>query len=228
MTIKREIIYPFFIESSKFADDIFWENIFEDLAYGKTPYGSYISKDFLSCNYTNKEFSYKIERKDPYILYTEIYNLLVNKLGILSQKEKIKKKIEFNRVEQVLKNSRKEWVNIRKKNIKDLLIEKYVIDMKRLYNLTIKQTKYLVSIIFIGLVFKVLTNKDIVYYDNKIHNIHGISFIDKNIILDRDFYYIEQNSSVEIILENKKLMSDNWERYLKQLKKTPVTERSPR
>ena len=78
MTIKREIIYPFFIEASKFADDIFWENIFEDLAYGKTPYGSYISKDFLSCNYTNKEFSYKIERKDPHILYTEIYNLLVN------------------------------------------------------------------------------------------------------------------------------------------------------
>ena len=54
----------------------FWENIFENLIYGKVPYGSYISKNYICCNYKRKEFSYKIdETKDSKILYDEIYNL---------------------------------------------------------------------------------------------------------------------------------------------------------
>ena len=79
MPIKKDIVYPIFIECLQFTEDIFWENIFEDLAYGKTPYGTYISKDFLCCKYKKKDFSYKIERKDPKILYEEVYNLLANK-----------------------------------------------------------------------------------------------------------------------------------------------------
>ena len=88
MPVKREIIYPIFLECCQFADDIFWETIFEDLAYGRAPSGTYISKDFLNCSYKNKEFSYKIERKDPENIYNDIYKLLTEKLGILSQKEK--------------------------------------------------------------------------------------------------------------------------------------------
>jgi hypothetical protein len=64
MPVKREIVYPVFLECCQYADDIFWENVFEDLAYGKPPYGTYISKGFLCCSFKNKEFSYKIERKD--------------------------------------------------------------------------------------------------------------------------------------------------------------------
>ena len=95
MPIKREIIYPIFLECCQFADNIFWETIFEDLAYGKAPSGTYISKDFLNCSYKNKEFSYKIERKDPEIIYNDIYKLLTEKLGILSQKEKMQKHREM-------------------------------------------------------------------------------------------------------------------------------------
>ena len=76
--MKKEIIYPVFLECCQFTIDSFWENIFEDLAYGKTPYGTYINKDFLCCSYKDKEFSYKIERKDSEKLYKDIYNLLVN------------------------------------------------------------------------------------------------------------------------------------------------------
>ena len=79
MAIKKEILYPVFLECLQFINDAFWENIFEDLAYGKTPYGTYINKDFLCCNYKNKEFSYKIEKKDPKTLYNDIYSLLGNK-----------------------------------------------------------------------------------------------------------------------------------------------------
>lgn len=95
MPIKKEIVYPIFLECCQYTNDIFWENIFEDLAYGKTPYGTYISKDFLCCNYKDKEFSYKIEKKNSEQLYEDIYLLLAKKLGLLSQRDKLKKKNRF-------------------------------------------------------------------------------------------------------------------------------------
>jgi len=216
--MKNIIIYPIFLESSKFTTDIFWENIFIDLSYGKTPYGSYISKNFLCCNYINKEFSYKIERKCPELLYKEVYSLLLNKLGILSQKEKIKKRIDFNKIEQELKESRKKWINIRKKNIKDLLIEKYVIEKKRMYNLSIEQSKKLLSLITNAIIFKNIKSSDIDYYNDQIHNIKNINFENKKIILSKKFNEINQNLLPEIIIEDKKLMKDNWDKYIKNIK----------
>ena len=48
MTIKKEIVYPIFLECFQYITDKFWLNIFEDLAYGKAPYGTYISKGSLT------------------------------------------------------------------------------------------------------------------------------------------------------------------------------------
>ena len=76
-----------------------------------------------------------------------VLNRLTNKLGILSNKEKVKKREHFNDTENKIKNCKQDWVNIKKKNIKDLLVERYVVDMKNKYSLTIKQSKYLLSII---------------------------------------------------------------------------------
>ncbi len=81
MPLKKEIIYPIFMECCQYTTDAFWENVFEDLSYGKTPYGTYISKDFLCCSYRKKDFSYKIERKEAKKVYDEVHTLLVNKLG---------------------------------------------------------------------------------------------------------------------------------------------------
>ena len=79
------------MECCKYTDDNFWKFIFEDLAYGKSPYGTYITKNFLCCNYKGKEFSYKIDlNKESKILYDEIFNILHNKFGLLSQKDKLK------------------------------------------------------------------------------------------------------------------------------------------
>ena len=222
MVIKRDIIYPVFLECCKYANDSFWENIFEDLAYGKTPYGTYINKNFLCCSYKNKEFSYKIERKDSGELYNDIYNLLTNKLGVLSNKEKLKKRDNFNETENRLKECRQEWCDIKKKTIKDLLVERYVVDMKNKYLLTVKQSKYLLSIIFIAIVFKIITAGDIQYSEGKIQNIDGIEFSSKTIIIKRNIYDITIDFSPEILNE-KKIMSENWEKFLNTLRKQKKT-----
>ena len=188
MAPRKEIIYPFFLECCQFCKDVFWENIFEDLAYGKPPQGTYISKNFLACSYKNKEFSYKLERKFPEVLYQDIFGLLTNKLGILSQKEKAQKKLLFYDIENSVKQSRQDWSKIRKKNFKDIMYEKYVIDMKHKYSLTLKQSKQLLSIILMCLMFKSITSKDIEYKDEKIINIKGITFTTGEIIMNRPFY----------------------------------------
>lgn len=219
MPSNKDIIYPVFLECYQYTPDIFWENIFEDLAYGKTPYGTYISKDFFCCNYKDKEFSYKIEKdKSSRVIYDEVYDLLVNKLGLLSQKDKVKKRSDLHIVEENIKANRKDWSTIRKKNVKDFLIEKYVIDIKNKYNFTIKQAKYLLSVIFIAIVFKVITSKDIEYSDGKIKNINGIEFEKKQIVIKKNIYNIEVSFAPSIIID-KKLMSDNWEKYIATLRK---------
>lgn len=218
MTIKKEIIYPIFLECFEYATDSFWENIFEDLSYGKCPYGTYINKNFLCCNYKDKEFSYKIEKKNPLQLYTDIYNLFAKKLGLLSSRDKLKKKLDFNNIEEELKFNKNKWTDIRKKNIKDLLIENYVIDMKNKYSLSNKQSKNLLSSIFIGMIFKVINIKDICYNDGKINNINGIQFEKNKIIYDKNIYDFDINFQ-KCILIDKPIMSENWNKYISNLKK---------
>lgn len=219
MPVKKEIVYPIFLECCQFAEDIFWENIFEELAYGKCPYGTYISKGFLCCSYKNKEFTYKIERKESKILYTDIYKLLTEKLGILSLKEKAQKKLAFHQLEKNIQHSRDDWSSIRRKNIKDILYEKYVIDMKCKHNLTIKQARYLLAIISVSIMFKTITSKDIVYKDDRIVSIEGIEFSKNKVILKRPFYSSDmvEDDYTETEQESK-LMSDNWEKYLNFLR----------
>lgn len=218
MPVKKEIIYPLFLECCQFTEDIFWENIFEDLAYGITPYGTYINKGFLCCNYKDKEFSYKIEKKDSEILYNDIYNLLAKKMGLLSQQDKLKKKVDFGLMEDEIKEYRKSWSNIRKKNIKDLLIENYVIDMKNKYSLTIKQARDLLSQIFIAMVFKTINIKNINYEDGKIISIDGIKFAKKKVIFEKSIYGNDLYSTPFIVID-KNLMSDNWEKYILNIQK---------
>ena len=218
MPAKKEIIYPIFLECCQFAEDTFWENIFEDLAYGKYPYGTYINKGFICCSYKGKEFSYKIERKDPQILYDDLYGLFSTRLGILSQKEKLKKRLDFHEVEKNIKESRQKWSDIRKKNIKDLLIERYVIKLRHENSLSIKQAKYLLSLISLAILFKIITSKNITYEEDEIKNIEGIEIVDGKIMLKHSIYNIMPSASPKIMVVSKK-MSDNWGKYLKQLRK---------
>jgi hypothetical protein len=220
MPIKKEIIYPIFLECCQYADDIFWENIFEDLSYGKAPYGSYISKGFLCCSYKNKEFSYKIERKEPKILYDDIYKLLTEKIGILSHKEKAKKKLDFHELEKNIKESRQDWASIRRKNVKDVMFEKYVIEMKYKYSLSSRQCRYLLSVIMLSLMFKTLSSRDIEYRDNKIHKIEGIDFTKGKIILQKSFCLNEGEKCLDVVevCENDNRMFDNWDKFLKNLR----------
>jgi hypothetical protein len=216
MPAKREILYPVFLECCAHTPDNFWEGVFEDLAYGKCPYGTYISKGFLSCSHKKKEFSYKIESKDSEVIYNEVYVLLTEKLCLLSQKDRNKKK---NAIIATGRSSvNQEWGSIRKKSIKDMCVEKFVVESREKYNLTYSQARYLLSIIVIALVFKALISKDITYENGKITEIQGISFLSGEMIIDEALRSIDTKTS-HVVMDEKKTMSDTWEKYMKELRK---------
>lgn len=222
MPVKREIIYPFFLECCEHANDTFWEAVFEKLAYGRPPQGTYICKDYLCCGYKGKEFSYKIERKDSYELYSEIYNLLTDKFGLFSKKEKDKKKILFYEIEKNNGYSKENWKDIRKKNIKDTLYEQYVLNMKEIHKLDYKQCRYLLALVMLAVSFKILTSKEIIYENGKIKDITIFDFVRKNnqteIIVNKNFYdfEIKDKDNVEE-QDDKKYFDDNWNKYLNHI-----------
>ena len=227
--IKRELIYPVLLECCQFTKDIFWRNIFEELAYGRTSYGIYISKNFICCSQKKKEFSYKIENKDPQLIFNELYNIFKNKVGIQSHQERLNNRKAFNELEDETKNNIKNnWNSIKKKNMKELLIELYVTKMKNKYFLSLEQARYLISIIYIGILFKVIIPKrDINYSNGEIINISGIEFDRKKVILNRDIYSVEIGDTIFSSNDpQKRMMSDNWYTYIKNLQKLSTSSDS--
>ena len=215
--MKRELlIYPYFLECCQHTEDRFWKNIFEDLAYGITPYGTYINKDFLTCNFKDREFVYKIQEKDSKDLYNDIVSIFRSKLSLMSREEIMKRKNElYNDENSTLTD---DWLSIKKKNIKEVMIERYVLDIKETYGLSMKQAKYLISIIFLAFVFKVFGTNDVSIKEGRIESIKGLEYSEGKIHMKKNIYDIQVNVSPEIVL-SKKLMSDEWDKFVNALKK---------
>ena len=216
MYVHKELLYPFFLECCTHTTNIFWENIFKDLAHGKAPYGSYISKGFLCYKHKKKGFSYKIERKEASKLYKEVYNLLTNKLGLLSYEQRREQQQGFQEMENQQKQIHDDWGSIRKKNLKDILIELFIIRMKNKYKLSIKQSKQLMSTINMALVFQTISGDDIHYTDGEIKTIEGVIFDQEKFTIDPSLY--ELGTKTKPIPEiTRPKMSENWEKFLKEL-----------
>lgn len=175
---KYELIYPKFIECIKYTDDIFWKSMFEDLAYGKCPYGIYIHNEFICCNYKDKKFSYKINMNtNSEIIYNEITDIFKNKFGLMSKSDKLEKVRLLNKYQENLStNLDSDWSNIKKKNIKKILLEKFIIDKCKIYSLSKLQCKQLYNNVMLGIFFKTINKNHIIYKDRKIIDISCLLF----------------------------------------------------
>lgn len=217
---KKELLFPFLLECCEHTDDEFWKDLFENLAYGICPYGTYLSKNFLCCSFKGKEFNYKLIRKESEILFEEIYDLLKNKLGITSLKEKLENKKLVNNFETLNEDYKNNWNMIRKKNIKDGLFLNFAIEKQKEFNLTTNETKYLLSIIRLFVIYKIISSKDIEYEDGKIISIKNIDFENRKVLVDENLLNKTKENKEDIIFEDEKIKpSKHWEKYINQLSK---------
>lgn len=214
--VVSDLIYPFFIECISYTDDPYWKSIFEDLAHGSSPYSTYISKDVIICNYKDREFAYKIQRKPADALYKEVMDLFRQKLRLLSPSEILSNRDEMTNHYSEICN---DWSLIKKKNIKESLVERYAISMKNKYSLTIQQAKYLNDIIFLSLVLRVLLPGDILINNGIIENVNGIKFEPGKVILEFNIYDIRSTVQQPEFIIDENLMISNWNKFLTTLRK---------
>lgn len=187
--LKRDVIYPIFLKCLPYVEDEFWKETFEELSYGNCYQGSYVSKGFLFSNVKSKEFAYKFIDKEPEKIYNDITKLLKEKLNIMSKNDRSILINEFEEIEKNIKNIKNvDWNDIKKKSIKDILFQNYIINVKKKYDLRDSQVKCLYNTINLGLMLKSIKNSDIVYVNGEIQEIKGFSFYQGKYKIDLDIY----------------------------------------
>jgi len=212
--MKKDIIYPIFLKYSIQMEDTFWKYIYEDMSYGKCPYGIYLQNEYLCCFLKGKEFSYKMDENNSN-MKDEIHKLLREKAQILSEKEKIQNKENFL-------NDKKNTSNIlNKKCIRDSLLQNYILNKSTKYNINIDKCRKIISFLLVGFLFKLITLKDVQFDDKHIINIKGIKFEENKIILKNNFLYDKNfsfNSGIFIEETNKKNIQGMWQTFQTDIK----------
>ena len=190
MPLRRDVIYPIFLKCIDYiGNDTFWKETFEELSYGNCYQGSYINKGFLCSNVKGKEFIYKFIDKEPDRIYQDVIKLFKDKLNIMSRNDRKILIDEFEEVEKNLKSIKNtDWVDIKKKSLKDILLQNFLIKAKKTYELSDYQLKKIYNSINLGLMLKSIKNTDIIYEDGEIKEIKGIFFLQGKYRIDIDIY----------------------------------------
>jgi len=210
---RKEIIYPIFIKVSQLCKDAFWMYLYDDLAYGVCPYGSYIDTNTMSIisRLKGKQFNFVFVNQDPQYIYITLTELFSSKLNLYSKVEFLHQRAEFNTFLNLSYNA---WKDIKKTNIKNILLQNFILRLKKQYHFTISQSKKILSIVNMAFLFKLITPTDIVYDSEKcvITDICGLDF---NHILERSIkipikptVQTNQNSSIR-----KNGIQDVWAKF---------------
>lgn len=194
----KNICYPVFLEASLYSEDSFWKFVFRDLAFGTCPYGTFIDNDAIQCRFKGKEFHYEIQNKNPMNVLDDLVTIFKEKLDLRSTIDIAKR---YDYIHEYLDEMQPRWDEIKKKAIRHILIENYVLKMRKEFGLNLKQSKKLLSNILIGFQFKLLTKSD-VEYDYKRYEINHIEGIEvsreKQVVPTfKDEYFSELDPIVE-------------------------------
>ena len=197
--VRRDVIYPIFLKCLPFAEDEFWRETFEGLSYGDCYQGAYLNKGFLCSSTKGKEFIYKFMDKEPARIYQDVSKLLKEKLNIMSRNDRKILLSEFDDVEHTLMLAKQaDWNDIKKKSLKDILFQNYLIKMKHTHDLREAQVRCIYNAINLGLMLKSLKNTDIVYRDCEIKEIKGFHFSKGRYRIDFDIYAGLEDETVKV------------------------------
>lgn len=175
--IRKELMFPIFIKVSQLCKNAFWMYLYDDLAHGVCPHGAYIDTRTMSvCSkLKGKQFNFVFAQQDPQYIYLTLTNLFSSKLNIYSHMEILHQRDEFD---AYLHLSCTHWKDIRKVNIKNILLQNFVLYLYKKYRFTMSHSRRILSIINMAFLFKLLSPSDVVYDSetSSIVDIHGLDF----------------------------------------------------
>lgn len=208
--MKKDISYPVFLKIAMQMDDTFWKYIYEDMAYGKCPFGIFLEQNYLCCFIKGKEFSFKMNYDSPNLI-EDIHHMMKEKAEILSEKEKIQKKEKF------LRDQKKNQSVISKKCSRDNLLQDYILENAKEHEIGIDICRRVINFLFVGFLLKLLDLRHITIHNNHISNIQGIQFEKRKILITNNFLYdknFKLSNNIFIEEENKKGIQTLWQGFL--------------
>lgn len=159
--MKKDILYPCFLRLVENIDDYFWKNIFEDMAYGICPYGTYIHQGTLYCNIKDKKISFHFLNKPIDEVRDKILDYFRTKLNITTTKEYA---VIRKQIESTLSMDRYTcWKDIRKRNIQTILLVNYALRLAKTHNWSVTRTQRFLKTLFTAFTFKTIGKDDVIY-----------------------------------------------------------------
>jgi hypothetical protein len=161
MTRPRDIVYPVFLQASQHATDDYWKFLIQELAYKSLPYGVYLDQRVSQLCSTTKttRVTCSFAGVSSAVLHERLLEFF-RALGMRSSREYVEQHAELR---HLYTNQYPDWVSIKKKYVKELLLYNYVIALRAKYNLTHHQVKLLLSNIMLWFQFKLLNKFDVVF-----------------------------------------------------------------
>lgn len=210
-----DVIYPILLECASQTKDGFWSRFYQDLSKGKSTKGIYISNGTIQTSNKRNGFSYCIIDKAPEVIISELHHLLTTHTSICSKEDLLKRKIIIKEIEDEFDEYDKgQWTQIKRKNIKLMLIIEYILRLKKKYDLNWNETINGLQTINLALENKTHTSKDINYKRGRIYSINDIELSSDN----KTFI----NLRLSTIKDDKSLTNDTnpiilqsfWDNYL--------------
>ena len=147
-----------------------------------------------------KEFVYKFIDKEPGRIYTDVSRILKEKLNILSKNDRKVMLNEFEEVERSIQQVKQsDWNDIKKKSLKDILFQNFLIRMKQSHELRDVQVRCVYNAINLGLMLKSIKTTDVVYEDCEIKEIKGFHFSKGKYRIDMDIYSGLEDEVVKVV-----------------------------
>jgi hypothetical protein len=185
------IFYSFLL---RYNVDESWKPILERISVRDAPYGTFFQKDHLCY----KKYTILIEPRPDIV------------------KELIAFFTEHINLPALHTVTYESWRDIKKKYIRNHLIENFVKENRETYNLSSFQSQKLLTVIQMALLFRKLTFDDIEIEDGKIVTIRYLTFEEKDFNFEGGF--IPENSKDSKAVKQAKIsFAKLWTNYIKEI-----------
>ena len=224
---ERKVVNEIFEKCAEISKDKYWIDIFKGCARERFPRGFQYQNGLLIHRKGNKTVRIEIPNS-PAEASSICTNFFKNTAGLMSitDRKRLQKEEEERLLESII-NREITWKDIKTERVKELLICDYISDLCKTRNYDTENRKELTTIIKRGFMLKYFTSKNIVMEHNRIIDIEGLIFNEKE-----NMYYIDSKLKNKKIgrsvkglgMEKRKEKNKGspivlWEKYLDNLEK---------
>lgn len=187
-TRSSKIIYPLIEECAELLDDEFWQTTFRYAASGKLPAGIKIKDNIIIFKKGRNTHQIEIPENKYEVLQLFMY-IFKNICGLYSRRD-LEERERNNPVNEE-DTTETTWKSIKKKRVKKAMIDHYAHNLGSSLNLTKEEIHQLITLINMGFLLNILTDKHVKLEKEKIAKVEGIKFNES----ERVFEYINERAT---------------------------------